>query len=756
MKTALPLPLLATCALSAATLANFQAHAQNAEAPPGLITNIAQLRAIGSSTRAQGLPVQVRGVVTYVHSQRNHFFLQDETAGVQVPVSNTNLCPAFAMDVEVRGFTGQNESQWGIMQGEFIVHGPGNPPKPIRATLADAQATRYSGQWVEVEGIILQARRFRSPAVVLQLADVSGISSVGLPSFPPDLTETNIIGSRVRVQGLNIRAGQAQILTLDPKLVSVLTPGHANPFSAPAAKVASLRATAPTLDRVTLRGTVLRTIYKPSPQNGIYIRDDTGAFQAIVLSSQATTSANKVHPGDEVEVVGSPTAIKPNVYLQHCQLRVLRNGPEPEPTAVTPADINAGKFISDLVTVRGRLLYRHEISNGSLWRDMLRLSADGREVDVFVDSNGSGKFGSLSVNDLIEARGVAVPDDAAAFGLSANKYFVQVASVADVRSLGLAPEIARRRTFQLVGTAAVLVLLAGSWIALLRSRLARERRVALERERSEAAILEANASLERRVAERTSELEKARQETARALETERELNALKTRFVSIVSHEFRTPLGIIMSAVELLRNYQERLPAPKRDELHADIYGSTRRMAGLMEQVLVLGRVEGEKHPFKPAPIELAVLCEKLTDESLSATGRRCAIQVQIDGGLEGAQGDEALMRHLFSNLLSNGVKYSPAGSTVEFSARRDGENAVFVVRDRGIGIPEADLPHLFEPFRRASNVGETPGTGLGMLIVKRCVELQNGKIGIESRPGEGTTVTVTLPLFAATPALTH
>lgn len=237
---------------------------------------------------------------------------------------------------------------------------------------------------------------------------------------------------------------------------------------------------------------------------------------------------------------------------------------------------------------------------------------------------------------------------------------------------------------------------------------------------------------------------------ARELAIEREMHELKTRFISIVSHEFRTPLGIIMSAVELLRNYQDRLPAAKRAELHTDIYGATRHMAGLMEQVLVLGRVEGSKLACKPAPIDLVALGNKLVDELLSATNGRCSISFQTEGSLQGASGDEALLRHILSNLLSNGVKYSASGSTVDFNLRREGANAVFTVRDRGIGIPEADLPRLFEAFQRAGNVGEIPGTGLGMLIVKRCVDAQQGRIEVQSKVGEGTTVTVTLPMFGA------
>jgi signal transduction histidine kinase len=237
---------------------------------------------------------------------------------------------------------------------------------------------------------------------------------------------------------------------------------------------------------------------------------------------------------------------------------------------------------------------------------------------------------------------------------------------------------------------------------------------------------------------------------ARELAAERELNELKTRFVSMVSHEFRTPLGITMSAIELLRNYLDRLDSAKRKELFDDIFNSTRHMASLMEQVLLLGRVEAGKLAFRPAPIDLVTLCEKLVDESQSATKRRCPIVVKSEDALGGAQADEPLLRHIFSNLLSNAVKYSPADMPVEFTIARNGRNVVFTVSDRGIGIPEAELPRLYQAFHRAGNVGETPGTGLGLVIVKRCVDLHGGSIVVKSRPGEGTAFTVSLPLFPA------
>jgi len=235
----------------------------------------------------------------------------------------------------------------------------------------------------------------------------------------------------------------------------------------------------------------------------------------------------------------------------------------------------------------------------------------------------------------------------------------------------------------------------------------------------------------------------------RALENERELNELRSRFTSIVSHEFRTPLGIIMSAVELLRNYFDRLDDARRTELFDDIHGATRRMAALMEQVLVLGRADAGKLTFSPAPLDLEALCLKLTDESQSATVRRCPVEMAFENDLSGATGDEPLLRHIFSNLLSNAAKYSPSGSRVEFRVRRDGDAAEFVVKDGGIGIPMNDQSRMFEAFQRAGNVGEIPGSGLGLLITKRCVELHGGSIGFVSEAGAGTAFTVRLPVFA-------
>ena len=242
---------------------------------------------------------------------------------------------------------------------------------------------------------------------------------------------------------------------------------------------------------------------------------------------------------------------------------------------------------------------------------------------------------------------------------------------------------------------------------------------------------------------------RAEEEMRHALEREKELSRLKTNFVTLVSHEFRTPLGIIMSAADILKKYFDRLAPDRRGEHLQDIHDASRRMAELIDEVLLLARVEAGKMECKPQPLDLPAFCLQLRDELQSAANGAGAITVRARGLTGKAMADESLLRHIFTNLLSNALKYSDPGSEVEFSVARRERDAIFQVRDQGIGIPAEDLDELFQTFRRGTNVGERPGTGLGLVIVKRCVELHGGAIELQSRQGKGTTVTVRLPLFA-------
>lgn len=236
-------------------------------------------------------------------------------------------------------------------------------------------------------------------------------------------------------------------------------------------------------------------------------------------------------------------------------------------------------------------------------------------------------------------------------------------------------------------------------------------------------------------------------EIREALEQQKALNELRSRFVAMTSHEFRTPLAAIMSAEELLRHYGERLPKAERDEILDSIAQGVQRMSRMMDRVLLLGRADAGMLDFQPQRIRLAPLCKQFVDEARAQQPNgRSAVRLAIaeDAG-EGSY-DEKLLRHIFSNLLSNALKYSPQGGEVRFDVRRDESGTVFEVADQGIGIPPDEVGHLFESFHRASNVGAIQGTGLGLAIVKNAVEMHGGQIEVRSKLGEGTTFRVSLP----------
>ncbi len=237
-------------------------------------------------------------------------------------------------------------------------------------------------------------------------------------------------------------------------------------------------------------------------------------------------------------------------------------------------------------------------------------------------------------------------------------------------------------------------------------------------------------------------------EMLKALARERELSQLKGNFVSMVSHEFRTPLSIIQSSAELLRDFYQRMPPDDREEQLESITRNTRRMAGMMEEILVLSRLDAGKLDFQPAQLDLNIFCRRVVDEVLSATNRRCRIELSLNSVPPTANADERLLGHIFTNLLSNAAKYSEPGATVRFTVEKDRTEAVCTIRDDGIGISEEDQKHLFKAFYRGGNVGSRPGTGLGLLLVKRCAGLHGGKVQLCSAMDKGTTVTVRLPLF--------
>lgn len=246
---------------------------------------------------------------------------------------------------------------------------------------------------------------------------------------------------------------------------------------------------------------------------------------------------------------------------------------------------------------------------------------------------------------------------------------------------------------------------------------------------------------------------RAEVELLAALQREKELSEMKSRFVSIASHELRTPLATILSSAELLEHYSDGLSADDRLKMLHGIQGAVKRMNAMIEDVLIIGKAEAGALQFEPRPVDLADLCHKVVEELRPGVAKQHVIRFEQQFERGSLNLDEKLLRHILTNLLSNAVKYSPPGSTVSLQlAERDGQ-ALIEVGDQGIGIPEEDQARLFESFHRASNVGTRQGTGLGLVIVKKAVELHGGTISIDSKVDAGTRISVRLPLAPAAKA---
>ena len=239
----------------------------------------------------------------------------------------------------------------------------------------------------------------------------------------------------------------------------------------------------------------------------------------------------------------------------------------------------------------------------------------------------------------------------------------------------------------------------------------------------------------------------AEAEIRNALTKEKELNQLKSHFISMVTHEFRSPLNVIAFSASSLQRFYHQWAEEKKLKYLSRIQVSVEKLGQLLDQILLIGRAEAGKVESQPKATDLVQFCDELVADMRLGDRNNHPIAFIFHGDQAIAWVDEKLLQPILANLLSNALKYSPYNSPVTLELWIDERQVVFQVTDRGIGISATEQSHLYELFHRGSNVGTTPGSGLGLAVVKRFVELQNGEIIFVSQPDAGTTCTVTLPL---------
>jgi len=261
-----------------------------------------------------------------------------------------------------------------------------------------------------------------------------------------------------------------------------------------------------------------------------------------------------------------------------------------------------------------------------------------------------------------------------------------------------------------------------------------------------------NADLEQKVADRThalmntlDQLEQSKDELARALAAERELGELKSRFVSMASHEFRTPLTAVLTSATLIEKYPDGDQQDKRQKHLARIRSSVNHLNDILEEFLSVGRLEEGKIEAHPTSVDLDLLISETVDDLQGLLKPEQRIRIDIACTVA-VWLDPSLLRKILVNLLSNAVKYSGPGSVVTVRGICRNGQLRLNVEDQGVGIAPDDQEHLFERFFRAKNVANIAGTGLGLHIVGRYVDLMGGQVSLQSELNKGTIVTLTLP----------
>ena len=262
-----------------------------------------------------------------------------------------------------------------------------------------------------------------------------------------------------------------------------------------------------------------------------------------------------------------------------------------------------------------------------------------------------------------------------------------------------------------------------------------------------------NTELEGKVDERTQilkealeKLEKSQEELKEALDKEKELNEIKSRFVSMASHEFRTPLSTVLSSASLLSKYTLSEEQEKRDRHVEKIKSSVKNLNDILEDFLSLGKLDEGRIEADPAEFNLNELIGEIVNDMKLHLKKGQEIHQRYEGE-EIIFADKKILKNIFINLLSNAIKFSGDNSPIELFASVKNGQAVSSVTDHGIGISSEDQKHLFSSFFRGANAANIQGTGLGLHIVKRYVDLLNGEVDLQSKLHEGTKITITIPV---------
>lgn len=725
-----------------------------AEVPLKTVKDILQLE---RSAALSGLPVELRGVAVVHDPAHDALYLNDYSGRLPATVrvrGVTNRIPIYSV-VDLRGHTTAGFAPE-VQVESMVILGEGNRPPPAVLALDDLKRPEMESQWVDTVGTMLVWRPQGAGAyfeagvkqhrITGYLVDLTGIPpaeeminrSVRLAGICTVVTnelnqyrDLRLVVSRRASLGLSAPASIRPPLPLDVGRITYLLSqtrlaATNNSIPEPERNLASdILRYGSTGGSVSVEGVLLHQ----SGSLALYLQDHSGPIRVYLKHPR------QLEPGDLVRASGQPKPEQFRPVLASSEVTVLARTNLPAPQEVR--DIGAVGLDQDArrVTVRGTVIGYDRLEDPDITNHLAVLESGSDQFKAVLPEGMSAEE-VLPMGAQVQLTGVCK--------LRGNPYgqvrgFDLLLTVpADIVLLARPPLLPSRQLARVMRLIIVVGLLVALWIGILKWQVKRQTK----------ALKATNQELHNEVQAR----QRAEGEARAALAKEKDLVQLKSNFVSMVSHEFRTPLGVIQSSSDILDRYLDRLPAEKRSAQLRSIRKAVRRMSELMEEVLHLARFDNQQIRCQRAMVDIGRLCRRCIGDVSSATEGKCPIELSMDPPAFKADIDENLVVHMLVNVLGNAVKYSPAGSPVGLAVRKAPGQLILEVQDHGCGIPAADQTRLFSGFFRGSNIGSTPGSGLGLVIVKRCVDLHGGNIRVDSEEGRGTTLCVELPIQCCEP----
>ena len=704
----------------------------NANLP--LLTQARQVLELGRKEASRGYPIRIRAVVTYMDSDWRALFVQDSSAGIYVDLRKNPTVTKRGQWVEIEGSSGSGEFAPLIDDPQVRVLGAAPMPAGRRASIDDLASGRLDSQWVEVEGLV----RFATEAsgyLVLDLAVNGGRLKTMILEFDED-HPGRWVDTTVRVRGVvggkfnrkNQLIG-VQLLVPGMQDLQVLKESPAAPFDLPVQPIESLfRYSSEETSNHRVRVQAVVTMQRAG--KALYVRDDTGELQID------TWQRTPVEPGQLVDVIGFPGVIESSPVLQDANFRMLgERGAPPSPVTITAEQALKGKHDAALVQIEGRLL-NHSLTQGE---QILILQDEkvGFSAQLNVDG-GQPALADLPVGSRLRLMGIcAVQNSTEGRPLS---FRILLHSAADVLVLQRPSWWTLSRLLAAASTLAGLMLLVLIWVVVLRRRVKRQTDV---------------------IQQQVIHLGRTNQDLQRAIDNAnnmaaaaRSANQSKSEFLATVSHEIRTPINGIIGMTHLA--LQTPL-APEQREYIETVRGSADSLLNVINDILDFSKIEARKLDLTPATFSLRhCLDETLKSLAVRAHEKRIELISCVAPGTPNIlTGDAGRLRQVLVNLIGNAIKFTTEGQvvvnvgladtlqfTTDFSAGAASTVTLhFSVRDTGIGIPAAKQHSIFDPFTQAdgSTTRKFGGTGLGLTISSQLVAMMEGRIWLQSEPGQGS-----------------